>query len=156
MKKLIPFYIIFSLIILLSDYNFSFSQNKDDMAKSLAEDLIDMAGHGKNALNVPEIYNHYKKEAVDKANKERADLPKDYQQLVIDAIKRNLKDPDSAKFVFDNEPIPAVAFDGSWEGEVNVNAKNSYGGYTGYQEWWYWIKGDKVVKFKLSPMSRLK
>ncbi|HFY9996229.1 TPA: hypothetical protein ACIIU4_004354 [Citrobacter freundii] len=66
-------------------------------------------------------------------------LPADYQEQIKSTIELKLKDPDSAKYRF---------FDpkkGYTEGTrhfgfvvpVGVNAKNSYGGYTGYKLYYF-------------------
>ncbi|MCG9027337.1 hypothetical protein [Laribacter hongkongensis] len=59
------------------------------------------------------------------ANVSARDLTGKEKQVVIKAVKERLKDPDSAKFKF-----------GDYKGDfvycAQVNAKNSYGGYTGF------------------------
>lgn len=49
---------------------------------------------------------------------------------VVEAVKAELKDPDSAKFKGVKQTSP-----GYWCGWVN--AKNGYGGYTGYSVFFY-------------------
>lgn len=70
-------------------------------------------------------------------------LPTDYQQQITNHMSSVLKDPDSAKYKF--EPTyKGYSQDGSmsstkggisygYVAPVKVNAKNSYGGYTGDQ-----------------------
>lgn len=62
-------------------------------------------------------------------------LPTDYQSSVKDELSDRLKDPDSAKFTF-LTPSKAWCQSGftyayGWLIPLTVNAKNSFGGYTG-------------------------
>ena len=70
-------------------------------------------------------------------------LPSDYQQQIKDRISSVLKDPESARYAFE-PPFKGYSQDGSMSSTgggvtygyvagVQVNAKNSYGGYTGNQ-----------------------
>ena len=91
--------------------------------------------------------------------------PSNYQSSVRQHLQRNLLDYDSAKIEFYMKPVKVfytttLAFDGflsafksSHEGKgwvgfpvylacVNVNAKNTYGGYTGWQTYEYYFQGD--------------
>ncbi len=76
-----------------------------------------------------------------------------YQDTEKDIILRSLRDPESARFNF-------VALRGSaiqshflgmepilvWVSEVQVNAKNGYGGYTGFQPYYFaWHNGELVA-----------
>jgi hypothetical protein len=60
-------------------------------------------------------------------------FPTSYDQFVMDGVKNSLKEPDSAKF-------QAIRYfekaDGSQFACGLVNAKNSFGGYTGFQPFW--------------------
>ena len=51
-------------------------------------------------------------------------LPDDYKTIVDEALAGSLKDPDSRKLVFGKTKAGLVCGD--------VNAKNSFGGYTGF------------------------
>jgi len=70
-------------------------------------------------------------------------LPDDYQEQIKAYFNRVLKDPESARYTFE-PPFKAYSQDGSLSSTkggvsygyavgVQVNAKNSYGGYTGNQ-----------------------
>jgi len=70
-------------------------------------------------------------------------LPEDYQQQIKNHMNSLLKDPESARYTFE-PPFKAYSQDGSlsstgggvvygYVAGVQVNAKNSYGGYTGNQ-----------------------
>ncbi len=70
-------------------------------------------------------------------------LPTDYQQQIKNHMTSILKDPESARYTFE-PPFKGYSQDGSLSSTgggvtygqvvgVQVNAKNSYGGYTGNQ-----------------------
>lgn len=66
-------------------------------------------------------------------------LPTDYQEQLKSTIEVQLKDPDSAKYKFFS---PRKSYTEStrhfgYTVPVGVNAKNSYGGYTGFQLQYY-------------------
>lgn len=88
-------------------------------------------------------------------------LPKNWKQLVQNTIARYLKDPDSAKYSFyDNPEYYSFSNSGHFAksaefsaqtspllghaGLVFVNAKNSYGGYTGNTPWLYMITNGEI------------
>ncbi|UCQ16878.1 hypothetical protein DCF79_11050 [Edwardsiella tarda] len=66
-------------------------------------------------------------------------LPDSYKQDVQNIISMYLKDPYSAKFTFftpiKSYSLPSRHF--AYVVPVGVNAKNSYGGYTGYKMHYY-------------------
>lgn len=97
------------------------------------------------------------------------ELPDNYKELVIEAGKRVLKDGYSAKYEFEGDPIKNVPLGKSgnseiakleqelgltteWNGFVMINAKNSYGAYTGFKKYMYTIHKKKVVR--LAPVSK--
>lgn len=95
-------------------------------------------------------------EKVRNINLETADVgekPKNYKELVQGTIKDALKDPDSAKFS-DFSPLRKEVmvenrnFVYGYSTCVFVNAKNSYGGYTGKQLYWAFIRNGQVLRFK--------
>lgn len=70
-------------------------------------------------------------------------LPSDYKEQITKYIQSILKDPESARYTFE-PPFKGYSQDGSLSSTgalvtygqvvgVQVNAKNSYGGYTGNQ-----------------------
>lgn len=86
-------------------------------------------------------------------------LPANWQNLVKQEISGLLKDPDSAKYTFKEQPkycsfsnlgyfsgpirdytAPLIGY----AGLVFVNSKNSFGGYTGNQPWFYMISDGHV------------
>jgi len=72
--------------------------------------------------------------------------PSNYKEVLEREIRGMLKDPDSAKIEFAGvfaKQVEPVTFEPKgklgWVVPVMVNAKNSYGGYTGrtlWQAWW--------------------
>lgn len=95
------------------------------------------------------------------ANTKEQKLPKNWKKIIISSIENFLKDPDSAKYKFDGNPQIAsfsnvgrfrhsadiLSYESpmvGYTGIVWVNAKNSYGGYTGGSPWWYIISGGEV------------
>ncbi|MEG6505874.1 hypothetical protein [Nitratidesulfovibrio sp. 1201_IL3209] len=81
-------------------------------------------------------------------------LSEKWQQQVMDQNKDGFKDPDSLKWRFIGEPFPCsmrmwTFYDYNYRplqnghcGYVGINGKNSYGGYTGEQLYYYLINGD--------------
>ena len=77
-----------------------------------------------------------------------------FEQFILLNIPRRYKDPQSVKIQF-FKPIKKAWYRNglahgrklSWGfmGTINVNAKNSYGGYTGYKKQVYWVSGDGVT-----------
>jgi hypothetical protein len=82
-------------------------------------------------------------------------MPKNYRKIIESYMEKVLKDPDSAKYFWDDAlgPKSGTGFDvGSascqgygWAVCVSINAKNSYGGYTGPKSAFFLIRDDAVV-----------
>ncbi|MDP2226797.1 MAG: hypothetical protein Q8J78_04915 [Moraxellaceae bacterium] len=85
-----------------------------------------------------------------------AALPADWQGLVKTFMQMRLKDSDSAIWQFDEKTTE------SWAGESDrtgtriaaghvvkamINAKNSYGGYTGFEPYQFIIRDGRVIAF---------
>ncbi|MEX0563093.1 hypothetical protein AB3X30_05505 [Raoultella terrigena] len=95
-------------------------------------------------------------QAVKNINLETADVgskPSNFQALIESSIREQLKDPDSAKFSGFTEPRKEVMveqrnFVYGYSSCVFVNAKNSYGGYTGKQLYWAFIRNGQVLRIK--------
>jgi hypothetical protein len=96
-------------------------------------------------------------------NEDCGPLPKNWQAQAKAHIARQLKDSDSAKFNF-NLRTPIKGYirwnkgpDGNyplfcWVAFCGVNAKNSFGGYTGESLWWIAIRDGKVFDaYSASP-----
>ena len=80
--------------------------------------------------------------------------PQDYERIVRDWYLQNLKDPDSAKFGRITRPLKEHAITNKFEQQAvygfsvcaEVNAKNSYGGYTGFKTRWFLIRNGQIVR----------
>jgi len=81
--------------------------------------------------------------------------PADYRDTGEAFIKRLLKDPESARFEWIGEPRheaiqPAFASPHAtpvWVTPVRVNARNSFGGYTGFEPFALAWKNGKIVAY---------
>lgn len=75
--------------------------------------------------------------------------PVSYEQIIKNRMSTILKDPDSAQYRFLNTPKTGWnSFGGKKFGYivcVNINAKNSYGGYVGYRMSYFMIKNDLII-----------
>lgn len=88
--------------------------------------------------------------------------PNQYQEIIKGYMAETLKDPDSAKYadftlprqehVITNAPMKQAAY--GYSSCVKVNAKNSYGGYTGSQLHWFFIKDGAVVRSQNASRGR--
>lgn len=87
--------------------------------------------------------------------------PNDYQNIVKSYMSQQLKDPDSAKYLNFREPKKylkivnvknRVAILG-YSTCVDINAKNSYGGYTGSKRYWFFIRDGNIVD-SLNPEAQ--
>jgi len=67
-----------------------------------------------------------------------AQLPKDYRAKVDNYFFENLKDPDSRKIEFRSHPFPGLVCG-------TINARNSYGGYTGRQPFIAYYRKDNSL-----------
>lgn len=80
--------------------------------------------------------------------------PSNHREITQQLIRRILKDPDSAKFESWNDGYTSIIQSGFaspmpmlvWITSVDVNGKNSYGGYTGFNTWHFaWQNGSIVA-----------
>lgn len=82
--------------------------------------------------------------------------PDNYQELMKAWFQDNLKDPDSAKYSGYTNPIKEHAIENvnakkviyGYSACVYVNAKNSYGGYTGKKQYWFFFNNGKILRAK--------
>lgn len=84
-----------------------------------------------------------------------APLSIDYQKIIKEYFYERLKDPYSAKIEFSQQPPQPFWFRDALGGQkeytgfavmVWVNAKNSYGGYTGKKQYGFIFKDNVIVK----------
>ena len=78
-------------------------------------------------------------------------LPANWQALIKKHMRQILKDPDSAQYKFLGEPVKQKV-DGVelWILGVDINAKNDFGGYTGYQVWTVSINKGEVAAGRMT------
>jgi len=88
--------------------------------------------------------------------------PENYKELIYQYFESRLKNPFSAKFRYIEKPqkayrrFPTVQGGGNrilgYLVYVDVNAKNSYGGYTGWEEFRFLIRDGQIVhRFTRNP-----
>ena len=75
--------------------------------------------------------------------------PTDYEQIIRSYMQRTLKDPESARYEFLNQPQTAwTSMGGKKYGYAvcaYINAKNSFGGYVGNRLSYFLIKNSQVI-----------
>jgi hypothetical protein len=85
--------------------------------------------------------------------------PADYQSDIETWFQGVLKDPDSARYTFVAGPVAGKMmgtneYKYGWLYTVHVNAKNSYGGYTGQERYDLVLNSDgKVLAFFAYPQG---
>lgn len=79
-------------------------------------------------------------------------LPNDYMKLVEEGVKDKLLDPESARFKVKGDP---VFINGKWRCPILVNAKNRFGGYIGWEEWWCYIDQGRIEDCDLEPFTSI-
>jgi len=90
--------------------------------------------------------------------------PANYVNIIKRHLEEKLKDPWSARYK--NFTIPEkhwIAIDvgqdkvilWGWRVCVEVNAKNSFGGYIGFRRYYFLMKNDLVLSASLASMSKL-
>jgi len=80
--------------------------------------------------------------------------PADYESIIKSHMETKLKDPESARYGEFSKPrkehiITNVGAQEAAYGYsvcVPVNAKNSYGGYTGSHQYWFFLRDGKIAR----------
>lgn len=94
---------------------------------------------------------------LDLAKADYGSKPTNYKKVIKEHIADNLIDPESARFTKFSKPQKSwmSEFQGfknfkyyGWLVCVDVNAKNSFGGYTGKKTYVALLRGDKVVYYQ--------
>ncbi|OQK15852.1 hypothetical protein AU255_16815 [Methyloprofundus sedimenti] len=77
--------------------------------------------------------------------------PSNYKQIIRDFLQTRLKDPSSAEYRYIGEPkkhhsegTSPKAIDYNYLVKVYINSKNSYGGYVGEHEYFFYIWNGEV------------
>jgi hypothetical protein len=75
--------------------------------------------------------------------------PENFKDIIGQYVSSRLKDPDSAQFRYQNYPKPGYSRLGGMKFGyvvcVAINAKNSFGGYTGYHANYFMIKDGVII-----------
>lgn len=79
--------------------------------------------------------------------------PNNYQALIKEFMNSVLKDPGSAQYSNFSKPRKEHAIADrraiyGYSACVMVNAKNSFGGYTGAKQYWFFIHNGNVVRYQ--------
>ena len=94
---------------------------------------------------------------VDTQHADFGPYPKDPDALIKAWATAHLKDPESAHFASVSKPRKEYMIADSkpffgFSVCVGINAKNSYGGYTGSQLYWFLIRDDKIARAQNTQM----
>ena len=84
--------------------------------------------------------------------------PKNYEVLIKAWVAENLKDPDSARYSKFSKPRQEYMFEANkpffgYSVCAAINAKNSFGGYTGNQTYWFLIRDGKIARGQNTTQS---
>lgn len=95
----------------------------------------------------------------DIANADFGAYPLGYEALIRAWFETALKDPESARYMHFSKPRKEWAVAQKkpiygWSVCATINAKNSYGGYTGAQVWWFSIQDGKVIRSQNTDEDR--
>jgi hypothetical protein len=77
--------------------------------------------------------------------------PEHYEQAIREHLRMTLLDPYSVQGFHVNGPELASCMIASghpfygWRVIARYNAKNAYGGYTGFRQYVYWFHGERIV-----------
>ncbi|WP_250492800.1 hypothetical protein [Caballeronia sp. GAWG1-1] len=88
------------------------------------------------------------------------EYPSNCQDIIKAAMAKTLKDPESARYGDFSTPTKDQAIENMTEHRAvygylvctDINAKNSYGGYTGAKRRWFLIRNGAVVRYGERPM----
>ena len=80
--------------------------------------------------------------------------PKDYKPQILKDLKTSLKDPDSLKLMQVCPPKQSKKDPSIWTVRFSLNAKNSYGGYSGERAMEAHFKDGKIL-YIYEPSARI-
>lgn len=101
------------------------------------------------ALSAALLSGCFRPSAEQLANADYGPYPDDYEQIIKSYMAQRLKDPYSAQYQFVNPPrqgwngIGGLKF--GYVSCVFINAKNSFGGYTGSTLNYFMLRGSSVI-----------
>lgn len=78
------------------------------------------------------------------------ETPENHQDKIKTYMASRLKDAESARYDFNRTPVKAWLGSSTryygWATCVGINAKNSYGGYTGWQPHYFFFRGGDIAE----------
>lgn len=88
---------------------------------------------------------------IDFSKADYGNPPADYKLKIKSWLESNLKDPESAKVSEPTALRKEVAFENKqaifgYTTCMGINAKNSYGGYTGIKGYWFFFHKGRIVR----------
>jgi hypothetical protein len=109
-----------------------------------------LAGCATQAQKADEAFDVYKA-TLPEPNADYGSYPENYQELIKAYMTKTLKDPESARYAEFSTPRKEHAIANKraiygYSSCVLVNAKNSYGGYTGNQQFWFFFQNGQIVR----------
>lgn len=109
-----------------------------------------LVGCATQAQKADEAFDAYKA-TLPEPDADYGSYPDHYQELIKAYMAKTLKDPDSAKYTDFSTPRKEHAIANKraiygYSSCVLVNAKNSYGGYTGNQQIWFFYQNGQIVR----------
>lgn len=85
-------------------------------------------------------------------NKDFGEYPENYKEVIKLYYSVRLKDPESARYEWPEEPFKGFYIEGGFKNPiygyicpVGINAKNSFGGYTGMKMRIFIMKGNELL-----------
>lgn len=118
-----------------------------------------LAGCATQAQKADEAFEAYKA-TLPEPNAGYGGFPDNYQELIKAYMAETLKDPESARYSEFSAPRKEHAIASrraiyGYSSCVLVNAKNSYGGYTGSQQYWFFFQNGKIVRTQNATTGRI-
>jgi hypothetical protein len=126
--------------------------------------IVAISGCATEAQRKDEEINLWK-QTLPAPNADYGSYPTNYENIIKANLASSLKDPDSARYgafskprkehIITNAPLKEANY--GYSVCVPVNAKNSYGGYTGNHLFWFFIRNGNVIRSQdvdSSPLGR--
>ncbi len=115
--------------------------------------LVPLVSSAQSAREKDRIANAWK-QTLPALNADYGTYPADYEAVVTVYMEKTLKDPESVRYREFSKPrkehiitnIDAKEATYGYSVCVLVNAKNSYGGYTGNHQYWFFLRDGKIVR----------
>lgn len=110
-----------------------------------------MLGGCANEAQRKDIENEAWRKTLPAPNADYGSYPTNYEQLIKTSFANSLKDPDSARYGRFSKPRKEQIIRNNqaiygYSVCAPVNAKNSYGGYTGTHTHWFFIRDGQIVR----------